>query len=137
MQPRVLVTIIKNGVVFADSAQHLLNGKTTIGRNKTCDIWLADLQLASRCHATIARISRKKDTGVPKYTIIDGCVRDGKSKKSVNGIKVNGVQVDSVELQCGDRITIVDGVTPESIKEFCELTFLVDSAKSGIGDTIH
>jgi pSer/pThr/pTyr-binding forkhead associated (FHA) protein len=135
MQARVLVTIIKNGVVFADTTEYLLNGKTTIGRNKTCDIWVADLSLASRCHATIARTSRKKDTGYPKYTIIDGCIRDGKSKKSVNGIKVNGVKVDSAELMCGDRITIVDGVTSTGDNEFCEITFLVDEVKPKTDDT--
>lgn len=137
MQARLLVTIIKNGYVISDGREYILNGVTKIGRGKDCSIHIPDLSLASRCHATIARISRKLDTGLPRYSIIDGCVHNGKSKKSVNGIKINGLKIDSAELVCGDRITIVSGTAPNGDVEFCELIYLTDKEKEYEDDTIH
>lgn len=133
MNPHLLVTVIKNGEILIDKKYFPLNCEIKVGRDKNSHLRL-DLSMVSRCHATIARLTRK-DTEVPNYSIIDGCIhRNGKSRKSANGIKINGIKVDAAELKTGDRITFVDGEM-SGVIEFAEAVYLIDEPVVSDTDT--
>lgn len=76
----------------------LIEPSYVIGRDHTCDIYLASL-FVSRHHAILRR--QAKGDGSFTYIIVDG---DTQGNPSVNGLMVNGKKQSQHRLKHGDQV---------------------------------